>query len=111
MWVVSLKRLREFWADQPQAERPLRAWFTLTSSAEWENFGDLRDTFPTADLVGNCMVFNVGGNHYRLIARVFFTSHKVYVLRVMTHAEYDREDWATACRCYQPPPRRTRRTQ
>jgi len=52
-----------------------------------------RTTFPSADLGGNCTVFNVAGNYYRLIARVFFRSHKVYVLRVMTHAEYDREDW------------------
>lgn len=106
MWVVSLRRLREFWATHPRAEVPLRAWFTLTSAAGWETFADLRGDFPAADLVGNCTVFNVAGNHYRLIARVIFTSHKVYVLRVMTHAEYDREDWATSCRCYHPPPKR-----
>jgi mRNA interferase HigB len=108
MWVVSLKRLREFWAIHPLAEVPLRAWFTQTSAAEWLNFGDLRGTFPSADLVGNCTVLNLGGNKYRLIARVFYTSHKVYVLRVLTHAEYDREDWPAHCGCYQPPPRRTR---
>lgn len=108
MWVVSLRRLREFWAGHARAEGPLRAWFTLASAAEWENFADLRGTFPAADLVGNCVVFNVGGNHYRLIARVFFSSHKVYVLRVMTHVEYDREDWAAGCRCYQPPPKRAK---
>ncbi len=69
MWVVSLKRLREFWGRHPLAEVPLRAWFTQTSAAEWSNFSDLRRTFPSADLVGNCTVLNVGGNKYRLIAR------------------------------------------
>lgn len=106
MWVVSLRRLREFRAGHARAEGPLRAWFTLAAAAEWSNFADLRGTFPSADLVSNCVVFNVGGNHYRLIARVFFTTHKVYVLRVMTHTEYDREDWATSCRCREPPPKR-----
>ncbi|MEO2089459.1 MAG: type II toxin-antitoxin system HigB family toxin [Gemmataceae bacterium] len=106
MWVESLRRLREFWATHPRAETPLRAWFTLTSAAEWTTFADLRGDFPAADLVGNCTVFNVAGNHYRLVARVFFSSHKVYVLRVMTHTEYDRDDWATGCRCYLPPPKR-----
>lgn len=106
MWVVSLKRLREFWQNHPPAETPLRAWFSQTSAAEWTNFSDLRRTFPSADLVGNCTVMNLGGNKYRLIARVLFTSHKVYILRVITHVEYDRQAWPRQCGCYQPPPRR-----
>jgi mRNA interferase HigB len=108
MWVVSLKRLREFWAIHPLAEVPLRAWFTQASAAEWRNFGDLRGTFPSADLIGNCTVLNIGGNKYRLIGRVFYASHKVYVLRVMTHAQYDREDWPSQCGCNQPQPERIR---
>ena len=70
MWVVSRKRLREFWETHPHAEVPLRAWFTQTMAAEWHKFSDLRGTFPTADLVGDCTVLNLGGNKYRLIARV-----------------------------------------
>lgn len=108
MWVVSLKRLRQFWAVHPRAEVSLRAWHDQVSAAEWGNFGALRATFPSADLVGNCTVFNVGGNNFRLIARIFFKSHKVYVLRVMTHAEYDRVDWESECGCYKPQPARTR---
>jgi len=108
MWVVSLRRLREFWAVQPKAEVPLRGWYTQTSAADWQTFADLRATFPAADLVGNCTVFNVGGNNYRLVARVFYRSHKVYVLRVMTHAEYDREDWPAQCGCHSGPPDRAR---
>ena len=104
MWVVSLKRLREFWSIHPRSEVSLRSWFSQTSAAEWKNFPELRMTFSSADVVGNCTVFNIGGNHYRLIARVLFPSHKVYVLRVMSHAEYDREDWASECGCFQPPP-------
>jgi mRNA interferase HigB len=106
MWVVSLRRLREFWGVQAHAEVPLRAWFTQTLAADWRNFNELRSTFPSADLVGTCTVLNLGGNKYRLIVRVFYTSHKVYVLRVMTHAEYDRDDWPTQCGCHQPPPGR-----
>src|SRR5437660_10806453 len=106
MWIVSLKRLREFWAIHRRAEVPLRAWFTQTSAAEWRQFGDLRATFPSADLVGNCTVFNIAGNHYRLVARVLYVSHKVYVLRVMTHVEYDGAEWANQCGCYLPPPPR-----
>ena len=54
--------------------------------------------------MGTCTVLNLGGNKYRIVARVFYTSHKVYVLPVMTHAEYDGDDWPTQCGCHQPPP-------
>jgi mRNA interferase HigB len=89
--VVSLKRLREFWGLNPLAEVPLRAWFTQTSAAAWRHYSDLRATFPPADLVGNSTVLNLGGNKYRLIARVLYVSHKVYIVRVMTHVR-DRAD-------------------
>jgi mRNA interferase HigB len=107
MWVVSLKRLREFWEMHSHAQVPLRAWFVQTSAAQWRNFGEMRSTFPSADLVGNCTVFKIGGNNYRLVTRVFYTSHKVYVLRVMTHAEYDHEIWQSQCGCHQPAPERS----
>jgi mRNA interferase HigB len=106
MWVVSRKRLREFWSLHSRAHIPLQSWFTQTISAQWRNFGELRATFPSADLVGNCTVFNIGGNHFRMIARIFYSSHKVYVLRIMTHREYDREDWPNLCGCYRPSPKR-----
>ena len=108
MWVVSLKRLREFWRIHPNAEVPLRGWHTQTLTADWRNLSNLRGIFASADLVGNCLVFNIGGNNFRLIARVFYRNHKVYVLRVMTHAEYDRDDWPKECGCYAEPPRRAR---
>ena len=109
MWIVSLKRLREFWAEHERAQIPLRSWYTQVSTARWSTFAELRSTFPSADLVGNCTVFNIAGNHYRLITRVLFPSHKVFVLRVMTHREYDQVDWAAQCGCYQPQPERSRR--
>lgn len=108
MWVVSLKRLREFWKEHERAQLSLRSWYTQVTVARWKSFAELRRTFPSADLVGNCTVFNIAGNHFRLIARVLFSSHKVFVLRVMTHAEYDQQAWAELCGCYLPPPRRAK---
>jgi mRNA interferase HigB len=108
MWVVSLKRLREFWTIHPRAEVSLRAWYSQAAAAEWQGFADLRTTFASADLVGNCTVFNIGGNNYRLIGRLFYSSHKLYILRVMTHREYDRQDWKSQCGCFRPQPGRAR---
>jgi mRNA interferase HigB len=38
-------------------------------------------------------VFDIGGNNYRLVSVIHYDARRVYVRRVMTHAEYD--DWCT----------------
>lgn len=60
----------------------------------------------SASLVGNCVVFNIGGNRFRLVTRILYPSQKVFILRVMTHAEYDNERWKTDCGCFEPPSQR-----
>ena len=59
----------------------------------FHSFAELRATFPSADSVDNLIVFNIGGNRYRLIAAVHFNREKVYIRYVLTHAEYDRGNW------------------
>ncbi len=60
----------------------------------------MKATFSHADLVGNCSVFNIGGNKYRLITRILYPSQKVFILKVMTHKQYDKEDWKNECGCF-----------
>lgn len=116
MWIISPKRLDEFARAHPGSKKALDTWRKIADQAKWENWSDLARTFGAADRVGNCVVFDVGGNKYRLIGRVFFGSHKLYILKVMTHAEYDRKDprnkrrslWETECRCHEPRPERER---
>lgn len=108
MRVISKSRLRQFWArpDCGEAEGPLRAWFTHVNdkSVAWRNWADVKADFATASAVGNCIVFNIGGNKFRLIARVLYSSQKVFVLKVMTHQEYDEDKWKEQCGCFEPPP-------
>src|ERR1700681_1148704 len=103
MRVISKSRLRQFWGlpKGKDAEGPLRAWYTHVNSKtiSWQGWGDVRRDFGTASIVGNCVVFNIGGNKYRLIARILYRSQKVFVLKVMTHAEYDEEKWKDECGC------------
>ncbi|MGI2902303.1 type II toxin-antitoxin system HigB family toxin [Tolypothrix sp. VBCCA 56010] len=49
--------------------------------------------FPSADQVSNLTIFNIGGNNYRLITLVDYNYQKVFIRHVLTHAEYDKEDW------------------
>jgi mRNA interferase HigB len=93
MHVISRSRLTEFWEKHPNAETSLRLWYKLTFLAQWQNFVELRQVFPSADQVGNLTVFNICGNNYRLITLVDYTYKKVFIRYVLTHAEYDKEDW------------------
>jgi mRNA interferase HigB len=93
MHIISKKKLREFWERYPKAKSPLEAWYQVVKRAEWERFADLRKLFNTADLVGRFVVFDIGGNKYRLIAAIHFNRGKLFVRHVLTHAEYDDGKW------------------
>ena len=91
MHITSMRRLREFWSVHPQAERPLRAWYTHVQRANWAHFAQVRLDFPSADQVKRLTVFHIGGNNYRLVARIEFEKQRVYIRSVMTHNDYDRD--------------------
>ncbi|MCW5202683.1 type II toxin-antitoxin system HigB family toxin [Desulfobulbus sp. US1] len=93
MHIISRKTLQIFWEKHPDSERPLSRWFKAVRHSEFSSFNELRSAFPTADKVGDLIVFNIGGNKYRLIASVHFNRNKVYIRQVLTHSEYDRGGW------------------
>ena len=109
MRVISKARLRAFWEEpgHEDAEGPLRAWHTHVSNktVSWQLWGDVKAEFGSASPVGNCAVFNIGGNKYRLVTRILYPSQKVFILKVMTHAEYDEDKWKEECGCFEPPPK------
>lgn len=93
MHVISRKALRNFWQKHPDSQGSLSRWFKIVQRTDFESFGDLRSTFPSADRVGDLVVFNIGGNKYRLIASVHFNRGKIYIRHILTHSEYDKGDW------------------
>jgi mRNA interferase HigB len=97
--VISRRKLREAWDRQSGWEPSLKAWYKIAKAAEWKHPPDLRQTFPSADSVGTCVIFNIGGNKCRLIAYINFESQRVYTLHVLSHADYDRGGWKDDCDC------------
>ncbi len=93
MRVISNRRLLEFAAIHPQAAEPLQAWRKLMECRSYSNFADLRDVFRGVDKVGDVHVFNIGGNKFRLIGFIQFNRQICYIKAVLTHAEYDKEQW------------------
>jgi mRNA interferase HigB len=98
MRVISLRHLREFWEQHDDAEKPLRNWFKTARKARWRSLQDVRRAYPHADGLTTARgetltVFNVGGNKYRLIARVRYDYQLINVRAVLTHKDYDQGKW------------------
>lgn len=93
MHIISRKILRQFWKKYPDSQTALNRWFKLINSANCQTFDELRSIFPSADLVGDLIVFNIGGKKYRLITSIHFNRHKVYIRYILTHSEYNKETW------------------
>lgn len=93
MHVISKARLRDFWTIHPRAKSSLEQWFYIAKKAKWKSFADVRASFSTADWFDPYVIFDIGGNKYRLIVHIHFNTRKVYVRYVLTHADYSRDDW------------------
>jgi len=90
MHIISFRKLREFFEKDPNAQVALQDWYKRASKANWDNFSDVKKTFNSVDSVGNSrFVFNVKGNHYRIVVQILFTIKRVYIRWVGTHKDYD----------------------
>jgi len=93
MHLISRKKLKEAVLRHHDLEAALDAWFRIAKRSFWQNLTDVRRTFATADVVEKWTVFNIKGNKYRLITEINYRFRRVYIRRVLTHAEYDQEKW------------------
>lgn len=88
-------RLKVFW-DQPahrDAAQPLRVWVKVARAAERRNPPAIKRMFNSADILRDGrVVFDIGGNKYRLVVWVNFDYGVVYVRFIGTHRQYDAID-------------------
>ena len=90
MRIISRRPLREFQTRHTPALAPLEHWYRVALHAVWTNLVEVRRDFPHADPVGALTIFNIHGNGYRLITRIDYRRQKIFVVEVLTHAEYSR---------------------
>lgn len=93
MHIISRKALRIFWTTHPDSQTLLLRWYRIIKRSTFRTFAELRVSFPSADMMNDLVVFNIGGNKYRLVASIHFDRGKVFVRHLLTHAEYDRGAW------------------
>ena len=96
--IVTKKRLRDYAEAEPRAAASLLHWEKTVLAAMWENPLDVKLSFNDVDRVrvgsGNTVhVFNIQRNEHRLIAAIHFKSGLIFVLRIMSHREYDLGHW------------------
>ena len=90
MSIIARKTLCDFWRKYPDAEGPLKAWFAETKGAIWHSMVDIKRRYATASIIDSeRVVFNVAGNKYRLVVKVWFPGKAVWIKFIGTHASYD----------------------
>lgn len=94
MQIVARRTLKRFWQRHAQAERPLRAWYMAVKAATWKGPADVKEQFGnTVDFVSdNRLIFDIGGNRFRLVVHVAYRFKRVLVKFVGTHKAYDAID-------------------
>ena len=97
MRIISPRALKIYWDEHPVAQEVLNDWYKKIKRIKAGTIVELRRTFPSADSVGNCVVFNVGGNNYRIITRINFRRGIVYIRFVLSHSDYDKGRWKADC--------------
>jgi mRNA interferase HigB len=94
MRVINREVVQDFSKLHPDAEKPLNAWLDEADRASWNTPMDIKNLFGTASILGGKrVVFNIGGNKYRLVVEVRYgtqeTEGVVLIRWVGTHKEYD----------------------
>jgi mRNA interferase HigB len=97
MNVIARRTLKLFWRIHRQAEGPLRVWYAAVAAAAWDGPSDVKAQFgATVDFVAdNRVIFDIGGNRYRLVVHVAYRCGRVLIKFIGTHKQYDEIDPAT----------------
>ena len=91
MRLISRRKLIEFWTRYADREEQLKAWASEVEHANWKTPSDVKARYGTADfLKGDRVVFNIKGNHYRLIVKIQYNIQIVFIRFIGTHKEYDK---------------------
>jgi mRNA interferase HigB len=91
MRIIAKKTLQSFWEKHPNSKQSLLSWYQVFAKNSFENINEIKQVFNSADFVGNSkVVFNICGNHFRLIVKINFLTQIIYIKFIGTHKEYDK---------------------
>lgn len=96
MRVIAKKTLRIFWEKHADAKPQLESWYNEAKSANWKSPNEVELAYPSANILpDNRIVFNIKGNHYRLIVKLNYDYAIIWIRFIGTHSSYDKIDAST----------------
>ena len=98
MRIITKRRPLAYAKQHPNAAASLSAWISVATAARWQSITDVRQVFPHADLAAvlsskTVTIFNIAGNHHRLITAIHYNTGSIFILKILTHAEYSKDRW------------------
>ncbi|OYD87774.1 hypothetical protein CDG77_27475 [Nostoc sp. 'Peltigera membranacea cyanobiont' 213] len=93
MHIISFRNFREYAGSHADCQEALSNWYKVATKTKWSNLVEVQQIFIKAEAVGNFTVFNIKGNKYRLIVSIDYQGQLIYIKYILTHAEYDKENW------------------
>ena len=91
MRIIAKRTLKEFWEAKPETKQYLLSWYKAVKNSNLDNYKQLRDRFPSCKLIGkDRVIFNIIGNKYRLVIKISFVHHIVWIRFIGSHQEYDK---------------------
>lgn len=94
MKVLGRDKLVNFYTKHANVKNALEAWFSEAETACWQVPQDIKNHYNSADfLAENRVIFNIKGNHYRLVVKVRYQNGIVVIEWVGTHAQYDKQQF------------------
>jgi mRNA interferase HigB len=91
MTIVGKTIIEKFMSKHAKARSPLAAWIDDAEAAEWKTPQDIKNRYRSADILsGNRVVFDIGGNNYRMVVLVRYRMGVLLIQKIGTHAEYSK---------------------
>ena len=98
MHIITRRRIAEYVRKHPDAAASLMAWHAVAKTAHWQSITEVKQTFPHADAAQvasgrTITIFKIAGNNHRLITAIHYNTGKLFILKILTHAQYDKPHW------------------
>ncbi|MEQ6120061.1 type II toxin-antitoxin system HigB family toxin [Reichenbachiella sp. MALMAid0571] len=91
--IITRRTLNRYCVQYPEAAEPLKKWYYELKREDFNNSNELKNVYKNASIVAdNRVVFNIGGNKYRLVVRINFAYKAIQIKWFGTHKEYDKID-------------------
>jgi len=91
--LIKKQTIEDYIKNNAKSKASFEIWFSMIKHADWNEPNEITATFNSADLLGrgsNRVIFNIGGNNYRMICRYHFGTSKVhlFIKWIGNHAAY-----------------------